>query len=86
MVRTAVRLRGASVAIAVLDLSALGTNVTPEQWDESLVFDLGQQLDLEDELERFWDAHARLGPLPRFMAALEEHPGESAPRFERSGR
>ena len=32
---------------------------------------VGQQLALEDELEAFWRGHRRLGPLQRFMAALE---------------
>src|SRR5262249_39829445 len=47
-------------------------NLTAEQWYESLLGDLGQQLGLEEELEAFWDEHARLGPLRCFMRALRE--------------
>ena len=32
---------------------------------------IGRQLDLEEELEEFWLAHERLGPLQRWMAALQ---------------
>src|SRR5439155_7630452 len=32
----------------------------------------GHQLGLEEELEKFWLDHSRLGPLQRFMAAIRE--------------
>src|SRR5262249_29247235 len=41
-------------------------------WYDGLLHAAGRQLDLEDELEEFWLAHPRLGPLQRFMAALGE--------------
>ncbi len=59
MVRTAARLREEGVAVAVLDLTAIGQNLTAEQWYDGLLGRVGQQLDLEDELEDFWLAHAR---------------------------
>src|SRR5262245_34109935 len=72
MVRIAARLRTEGVAVVVLDLTALGQNLTPEQWYEGLLGRLGQQLALEDALEDFWQRHERLGPLQRWMAALRE--------------
>ncbi|HNH81203.1 MAG TPA: AAA-like domain-containing protein [Acidobacteriota bacterium] len=72
MVRTAVRLREEGVAVAVLDLTALGQNLTTEQWYDGLLTRVGQQLDLEDELEEFWLDHERLGPLQRWMRAIRE--------------
>jgi tetratricopeptide (TPR) repeat protein len=72
MVRTAARLRGAGAAVAVLDLTAIGQNLTPEQWYDGLLGRVGQQLDLEDELEDFWDDNKRLGPLQRWTRALRE--------------
>jgi hypothetical protein len=72
MVRTAARLRQDGCRVAVLDLTALGQNVTPEQWYEGLLSHLGQQLDLEDELEDYYLAHSRKGPLQRFVGALGE--------------
>src|SRR5262245_39797519 len=70
-VRIAARLQEAGKRVAVLDLTAVGQNVDPEQWYYSLLYRLGEQLDLERELRDFWLEHERLGPLARFMAAIE---------------
>src|SRR5436853_3943440 len=51
MVRTAARLREEGVAVAILDLTAIGQNLTPEQWYDGLLSRFGRQLDLEVELE-----------------------------------
>ena len=72
MVRTAVRLREEGVAVAVLDLTAIGQNLTAEQWYDGLLGRIGQQLDLEDELEDFWLDNERLGPLQRLLRAVRE--------------
>ena len=72
MVRTAARLREDGVNVAVLDLTAIGQNLSAEQWYDGLLSRIGQQLRLEDELEDFWLAHERLGPLQRWMRALTE--------------
>jgi hypothetical protein len=63
MVRAAARLRQEGVAVVVLDLTTIGQNLSPEQWYDGLLLLMGQQLDLEDELEEFWLDHPRLGPL-----------------------
>src|SRR2546429_5535049 len=72
MVRTAVRLREEGVAVAVLDLTAVGQNLTTEQWYDGLLTRIGQQLDLEDELDDFLLEHERLGPMQRWMQAIRE--------------
>src|SRR5713226_2173828 len=72
MVHTAGRLREAGVAVAVLDFTSIGQTLTTEQWYDGLLARLGQQLDLEDELEAFWLGHERLGPLQRWMTSLRE--------------
>jgi tetratricopeptide (TPR) repeat protein len=72
MVRTAARLREAGASVAVLDLTAIGQNLTPEQWYDGLLGRIGQQLDLEDELEDFWLDNERLGPLQRWTRAVRE--------------
>jgi WD40 repeat protein len=72
MVHTATRLREEGVAVVVLDLTRVGQNLSTEQWYDGLLDLMGHQLDLEDELEEFWLAHPRLGPLQRWLAALEE--------------
>src|SRR5438874_2664732 len=68
MVHTAARLREAGVAVVVLDLTAIGQNLTAEQWYGGLLRRVGVQLDpdgaLEEKLDDFWFAQEeRVGPL-----------------------
>src|SRR5437867_10405763 len=72
MVRTAARLREEGVGVAVLDLTAIGQNLTAEQWYGGLLSQMAQQLNLEDELEAFWDGRRDLGPLHRWMLAIRQ--------------
>src|SRR5580658_4627688 len=72
MVRTANRLRADGRAVAVLDLTALGQNLSVDQWYYGLVEQLGRHLRLEDELDEFWQAHKSLGPLQRWVAAIRD--------------
>jgi hypothetical protein len=72
MVRTAARLREEEVNVAVLDLTAIGQNLNAEQWYDGLLARVGQQFQLEDELEDFWLNHPRLSPLLRWMKAIRE--------------
>lgn len=85
MVRTARRLAADGAQVAVLDLTSIGQNLTPEQWYEGLLLRLAAQVDrtgdLEIEMEDRWAEGSRLGPLHRFMAALEE---EILPFVERN--
>jgi hypothetical protein len=70
MVRTASKLRELGFHVAVLDLTAIGQNLTPEQWYDGLAIRLASQLGLEDELEDFWQKNVRLGPCQRWFAAI----------------
>jgi hypothetical protein len=72
MARTAARLRQEGCQVVLLDLTALGQNVTPEQWYLGLLESLGAQLGLEDELEEFWLDQERLAPFQRWQRALRE--------------
>ena len=72
MVRTAVRLREEGVEVAVVDLTALGTNLKVEQWYLGLLNRVGQQLDLEDELDDYWQKHRERSPMQRWTGALRE--------------
>jgi hypothetical protein len=73
MVRAARRLREElGAAVAVLDLTALGQNLTPEQWYDGLLMRLGEQTSLEDELDDYWLENRRLGPMQRLLGALRE--------------
>ncbi len=72
MVRTAARLREEGVGVAVLDLTAIGQNLSAEQWYDGLVSLIADHLDLEDELDEFWATSYRLGPMQRWMRAIRE--------------
>ncbi len=72
MVRTARSLREQAARVVVLDLTAIGQNVTPEQWYDGLALRMANQLDLEDEVEDFWQENLRLGPCQRWFAMLRD--------------
>src|SRR5437868_14865427 len=76
MVHTAARLREAGTQVVVLDLTAVGQNLTAEQWYGGLLRRVGLQLDpegdLEEELDDLWFAQEeRIGPLERWMTPLQ---------------
>ncbi|HZP82156.1 MAG TPA: AAA-like domain-containing protein [Chthonomonadaceae bacterium] len=72
MIRTAARLRAAGVRVGACDLSALGQNLTLEQWYKGILNRFGRQLGVEDELDDCWHANGSLPPLERWMRVLEE--------------
>lgn len=72
MIRTAARLREAGIGAAILDLTAVGQNLSVEQWYGGLLTQLGQRLDLEEELIEFWQTQPLLGPLQRWLKAIRE--------------
>src|SRR5215210_5029289 len=72
MVRTAARLRQEGANAAILDLTVIGQNLTPEQWYSGLLATLGEQLDQEPELWEYWQEHSHLSPLQRWIGALRQ--------------
>jgi WD40 repeat protein len=71
MAHTTVRLRAEGIAVINLDLTRLGQNLTVEQWYDGLLGHIGRQLDLEDELEEYWEEHEQRSPLQRWLGALQ---------------
>jgi predicted AAA+ superfamily ATPase len=74
MVRTATTLQEQGAVCAVLDLTAIGQNLSADQWYDGLLNLVGRRLNLEDAMEDFWfdPRLQRLGPLHRWLQALEE--------------
>ena len=72
MIRTAVKLKSEGVSVAVLDLTAVGQNISVEQWYAGMLVQIGQQFDMEEELVDYWTANAHLGPLQRWTNALTD--------------
>jgi hypothetical protein len=71
MVRTAARLRDEGIGVAVLDLTAIGHNLSAEQWYGGLLSQLGQQLGLEEELLDFRQRQSQVGPLQWWMQSIQ---------------
>jgi TolB-like protein/Tfp pilus assembly protein PilF len=72
MGRTAKHLRAQGINVIMLDLQAVGTNVSLEQWYYGLVDCMGKLLRMEDDLDDFWREEERLNPVQRFRAALHD--------------
>src|ERR1044071_9503667 len=70
MVRTAARLRQEGANVALLDLTVIGQNLTPEQWYSGLLATPGEQLGQEEELWEYWQEHTHLSPLQRWIGAI----------------
>ncbi len=71
MVRTAIRLRKNHCAVVVLDLTALGQNLTPAQWYRGLLERMGRQLNCEEAVENHWNRMVTASPLQHFLSTLE---------------
>ena len=72
MARTAWKLKKRGFEVVMIDLTAVGQNVTCEQWYDGLIMQVAEQLDLEVKVEDFWTTQERLSPIQRFMRTLTE--------------
>lgn len=72
MIRTASRLRRQGSLVAIVDLTAIGLNLTAVQWYRGMLAFIGQQLQLHDEMEQRWRELSDLGPVQRWIRVLED--------------
>ena len=72
MLRVAARLRDSGICVAVLDLTGIGTNLSAEQWYSGLLVQMGDRLNLEDEVLEFWKANLSIGPMQRWISAIQK--------------
>lgn len=70
-VRTMRKLVGEGYACAAIDLTAVGTGMTVEQWYLSVLTRIAEQLDLDDPYA-FWSARLALTPVDRFSRWLRD--------------
>jgi len=68
--RTTARLRADGIAAAILTLSQCQA-LTAEDWYRGLLEQIGSAFGFAEELQAFWPAHAFLGPLQRWLQALQ---------------
>src|SRR5262249_30806086 len=72
MVRAAARLRDGGAGVILLDLTGIGQNLSAEQWYGGLLTQIAQQLEIEEDLEKFLDQHPEPRPLQRWMEAITQ--------------
>jgi hypothetical protein len=72
MERISTRLQDKGVSCVNLDLAHIGQNLTVDQWYFGLLSEIGEQLEVEDELSEFWQRNKMLGPLHRWLQAIRE--------------
>jgi len=61
-----------SASVATVDLQRCGQSLTIDQWYEAQVNQIAEDLDIEDEVEAFWDAHGGSGPLDRWIRTIRQ--------------
>jgi WD40 repeat protein len=73
-VRTMQRLQAERIACAAIDLTAIGTNVTPEQWYYGVMDSIVSSLKLykQFDLDDWWDDRERLSDLNKFSKFIGE--------------
>ena len=72
MIRAARLLREQGCRVVVLDLTALGKNLSVEQWYFGLWSRIALQLELLEDPFEFWENNPNLGPMQRFMECLRQ--------------
>ena len=70
IVHAAKRLRAENQAVAILDLTSLGENLSIDAWYYGLINSLSASLGVEEECESFWVKNTRLGAAQRWFACL----------------
>ena len=70
MVRAARQLRLEGWRVAILDLTAIGANLTVEQWYFGLLNRVAAQLGDSVDVAAFWKRHREMGPMQRFVEGL----------------
>ena len=72
MTRTAERLIEEGSRIALVDLNALGTGLTAEQWYLGFLVEIERQLELKTRASEWWRQHSHLGIAHRMSVFFEE--------------
>lgn len=73
MFATSEKLSKAGVRTALIDLNSIGLNVEPDSWYFSLIDELAHRLELEVDVESWWEERPRLSTLnQRFLQFLRD--------------
>ncbi|MEM1242149.1 MAG: AAA-like domain-containing protein [Cyanobacteria bacterium P01_H01_bin.26] len=72
MVQTAARLEDEDITSVIVDLTKIGTNVTPEQWYLGLLTEIDESLMLDTDIFDWWEENSHLGVTQRLTRFFEE--------------
>jgi hypothetical protein len=72
MVRTAASLRASGTHPVILDLTSLGSKLTPEQWYLGQLKQIAKDLKLKTDYLAWWQGQSHLGNVQRFVMFLED--------------
>ena len=72
MIRTADKLKRKNIRAVILDLTAIGQNLSSDQWYDGLLSGLGRHLRIEDALDDYWRDQERVSPVQRFIGAIRD--------------
>ncbi|NEQ54098.1 MAG: hypothetical protein F6K11_28865 [Leptolyngbya sp. SIO3F4] len=72
MVQTAERLEDEGITSVIIDLTKIGTTVTPEQWYLGLLTEIDESLMLDTDIFDWWEEHNHLGVTQRLTRFFEE--------------
>ncbi len=67
MVRTAQELAKENVRSVIIDLSAIGVNLSPDEWYLGILNEIANELNLETDIFAWWSAHSQLGQTQRLV-------------------
>ncbi len=65
MVRTAQQLEKENICSVIIDLSAIGVNISSDQWYLGILNEIVNGLRLEANIFEWWEEHKKLGPTQR---------------------
>lgn len=65
MVRTAQQLEQENIRSVTIDLSAIGVNVTPDEWYQGILNEISTSLNLQTDVFSWWSRYSQLGPAQR---------------------
>ncbi len=72
MVRTSSRLQQEGYQTVIIDLTAIGVQVTPEQWYFSLIDTIDDQLKVCEDISTWWHTNEMVSPVGRFVRYIDE--------------
>ena len=72
MVRTSERLKREGVRPVIIDLTSIGSAVSPSEWYFGLLSRLSRELDLGIDEQAWWQARSEKSPIQRFSDFLRE--------------